>query len=124
MYNLPDLISQCAALLQPLDPRLHDLLSGRIDDAVALGLDHCTHFVVVQPGDTEGDLIDAMGFSPLVSRIDGIHLQPDWDWIEHHEGWIELVYTMGTDFAFIVFVQNAEGVLPELLELCRAGMTA
>lgn len=47
MYNLPDLISQCAALLQPLDPRLHDLLSGRIDDAVALGLDDCTHFVVV-----------------------------------------------------------------------------
>lgn len=122
MYNLPNLESQCAALLQPLDPQLRDLLAGRIDDAVALGLDDRTHFVVVQPGDTEGDLIAAMGFSPLVSRIDGIHLQPDWDWIEHHEGWIELVYTMGADFAFIVFVQDAQGVLPELLELCRAGM--
>lgn len=124
MNNLPDLESQCAALLQPLDPQLRDLLAGRIDDAVALGLDDCTHFVVVQPGDAEGDLIDAMGFSPLVSRINGIHLQPDWDWIEHHEGWIELVYTMGTDFAFIVFVQDAERVLPELLELCRAGIAA
>ncbi|MBC2653285.1 hypothetical protein [Novosphingobium aerophilum] len=119
MYNLPDLDTQCAALLQPLDPLLRDLLAGRINDAVSLDLADCTHFVVVQAGDTEADLIEALGFSPLVSRLDGIPLLPDWDWIEHHEGWIELVYTMGTDFAFIVFVEDAEGVLPELLALCR-----
>ena len=122
MNNLPDLQSQLAALNQPLDPTLRDLLHGRIQDAVALDLGDLTHICVVEPGDAEGDIIKALGFSPLVSRIDGIHLQPDWDSIERHEGWCELVYTVANDgFAFIVFVQDAPGVLPALLDLCRGG---
>lgn len=122
MYNLPDLESQRAALLQPLDPELHTLIAGRMKDALALELGELTHMVVVQPHDTEADIIDALGFSPLVSRIDGIHLQPDWDWFERHEGWFELVYAVGdSGFAYLVFVQVREGVLPDLLTLCREG---
>lgn len=84
-----------------------------------------THILVIEPGDEEGDIIDAIGFSPLVSRIDGIHLQPDWDWIDRHEGWWEPVYTVSNDgFAFILFVQDAPGVLSDLLDLCRGGWTA
>jgi hypothetical protein len=124
MINLPDLESQRAALLQPLDLELHTLIVGRMKDALALELGEHTHIVVVQPHDTEADLIDALGFSPLVSRIDGIHLEPDWDWFERHEGWFELVYTVGdSGFAFLVFVQDREGVLPDLLTLCREGLT-
>lgn len=120
MINLPDLASQNAALNQPLDPKLHDLLAGRIKDSLALDLGDLTHIVVVQPHDTEADLIEALGFSPLVSRIDGIHLEPDWDWMERHEGWFELVYTVGNSgFAYLVFVQDTVDVLPDLLELCR-----
>lgn len=122
MYNLPDLESQRAALLQPLDPELHTLIAGRIKDALTLQLGDLTHIAVIQPHDTEADIIDALGFSPLVSRIDGIHLEPDWDWFERHEGWFELVYTVGdSGFAFLVFVQDSEGVLPDLLTLCREG---
>ena len=122
MYNLPDLDSQRAALLQPLDATLHTLLAGRIQDALALELGELTHMAIIQPHDTEGDIIDALGFSPLVSRIDGIHLEPDWDWFERHEGWFELVYTVGNSgFAYLVFVQDSEGVLPDLLALCREG---
>jgi len=54
----------------------------------------------------------------------GLHspLQPDWDWIERHTGcFFELVYTVSNDgFAFLVLVQAAPGVLPDLLALCRA----
>lgn len=125
MIDLPDLDSQLAALNQPLEPTLHKLLHGRIQDALALELGDLTHFLVIEPGDAEGDIIDAIGFSPLVSRIDGIHLEPDWDWIERHEGWWELVYTVSNDgFAFILFVQDAPGVLPDLLDLCRGGWSA
>ena len=125
MIDLPDLDSQLAALNQPLEPNLHKLLHGRIQDALALELGDLTHFVVIEPGDGEGDIIDAIGFSPLVSRIAGIHLDPDWDWIERHEGWWELVYTVSNDgFAFILFVQDAPGVLPDLLDLCRGGWPA
>lgn len=122
MLNLPDLASQIAALDQPLDPKLHDLLAGRIKDALALDLGDLTHIVVIQPHDTEADIIEALGFSPLVSRIDSIHMQPDWDWLEAHVGWFELVYAVGNSgFAFLVFVQDSEGVLPDLLTLCREG---
>ena len=125
MIDLPELDSQLAALHQPLEQNLHKLLHGRIQDALALELGDLTHFVVIEPGDAEGDILDALGFSPLVSRIDGIHLQPDWDWIERHEGWWELVYTVSNDgFAFILFVQDAPGVLPDLLDLCRGGWFA
>lgn len=125
MFDLPDLDSQLAALNQPLEPNLHKLLHGHIQDALALELGDLTHFLVVEPGDAEGDIIEAIGFSPLVSRIDGIHLKPDWDWIERHEGWWELVYTVSNDgFAFILFVQDAPGVLPDLLELCQGGWSA
>lgn len=125
MIDLPDLDSQLAALNQPLEPTLHRLLHGRIQDAAVLELGDLTHFVIIEPGDAEGDIIDAIGFSPLVSRIDGIHLDPDWDWIERHEDWWELVYTVSNDgFAFILFVQDAPGVLPDLLDLCRGGWPA
>lgn len=77
MNNLPDLDSQLAALNQPLEPNLHKLLHGRILDALTLELGDLTHFLIIEPGDEEGDIIDAIGFSPLVSRIDGVHLQPD-----------------------------------------------
>lgn len=122
MIDLPDLASQRAALLQPLDANLKSLLAGRIKDALALDLGDLTHIVVVQPHDTEESMIDAIGFSPLVSRLGGIHLEPDWDWLERHDGWFELVYTVGNGgFAYLVFVQDSEGVLPELLTLCREG---
>ena len=121
MLNLPDRASQLSVLDQPLEPTLHALIKGRVQDALSLGLAELTHIVVVEPYDTEDDLIEALGFSPLVSRLEGIPLQPDWEWLERHPGWIELVYTVGNDgFAFLVLVQDVPGMLPDLLALCRA----
>ena len=120
MLNLPNRASQLAVLHQPLEPALHGLIKGRVQDALSLGLADLTHIVVVEPHDTEDDLVEALGFSPLVSRLDGIPLQPDWDWLERHTGYFELVYTLGNaGFAFLVLVQDAPGVLPDLLALCR-----
>jgi len=120
MLNLPDRASQLAVLHQPLDPVLHGRINGRVQDALSLGLADLTHIVVVEPYDDEDDLIEVLGFSPLVSRLDGTPLQADWDWIEQHTGWFELVYTVSNDgFGFLVLVQDAPGVLPDLLALCR-----
>lgn len=121
MLNLPDRASQLTVLDQPLNPELHALINGRVQDALKLGLADLTHIVVVEPYDTEDDLIEALGFSPLVSRLEGNRLEPDWDWLECHSGWFELVYTVSNaGFAFLVLVQDAPGVLPALLALCRA----
>ena len=91
-------------------------------DAFACDLANLTHILVIQPGDTEAQIIEAIGFSPLVSRMDGNRLQPDWDYLVQHAEWHELIYTVGNSgFAFIVFVERADGVLPEMLALCDAG---
>ena len=122
MIDMPDLDAILAALDTPLQPDLHELIVSRLQDAFACELADLTHVLVIQPGDTEAQIIDAIGFSPLVSRIDGHRLEPDWDYLEQHKGWWELVYTVGdSGFAFLVFVQRAAGVLPELIDLCAAG---
>lgn len=122
MIDMPDLEAMLAALRAPLAQDLHELIASRLQDAVACGLADLTHMLVIQPGDTETQIIDAIGFSPLVSRMDGIRLQPDWDYIERHPRSWELIFTVGdSGFAFLVFVERAEGVIPDLLALCDAG---
>ena len=122
MIDMPDLDAILAALRTPLQSDLHDLITGRLQDAFACDLADLTHILVIQPGDTEAQIIEAIGFSPLVSRMDGHRLQPDWDFIERHPGSWELIYTVGNSgFAFLVFVERADGVLPELLALCESG---
>lgn len=121
MIDMPDLDAILAALSTPLQPDLHDLIASRLQDAFACELADLTHILAIQPGDTEAQIIDAIGFSPLVSRMDGVRLQPDWDYIEQHERWWELVYTVGdSGFAFLVFVEKAHGVIPELTDLLVA----
>lgn len=111
MINLPDATSIRAALNQPLEPQLHELLAKRFADATACELADMTHILVIQPGDTATDIIAAIGFSP----IDAVH-----DWYEQHPGYHEWIFCVGNGgFAFLVFVQDAEGVLSNLLRLCR-----
>lgn len=117
MINLPDAASIRAALDKQLEPQLHDLIAERFAAAGACELADMTHIVVIQPDDTETDVIEAIAFSPLDTEA------PEPDWREHHPGYYELVYCVGNaGFAFLVFVQDAEGVIPELLHFCRSAI--
>lgn len=84
-----------------------------------------THLLIVEPGDTEADIIDEVGFSPLVSTWDGRlfgteGFQPFWDGLHDRGGWFELIVTVGdSGFAFVLVIADREGVLPNLLALCR-----
>ena len=118
MLNLPTIAELQVAAEATTDPALKKLLADRLTDTITCGLHQLTHVLVVEAGDSEQAIVDAVGFSPLVSRIDGVRNSPDWDWIERHTGWWELLYTVGNDgFAFIVLVEDSEG-LP-LADLCR-----
>lgn len=115
MLDLYDRDTITAALHQPLDPELHTLIADRWSDAVASDLADLTHILVVQPGDTLADIVEAIGFSPLD------HEAPEPDWRERHRTYRELIYCVGNSgFAYLVLVEDAAGVLPELLDLCRA----
>lgn len=122
MYDLPDIASLRAVLDQSLEPKLHKLLEDRLSDTLHCGLEAHTHVLVIEGHDTESQVIDAIGFSVLRSRIDEKSDDPDWDWIEAHDGWFEALYCIGNSgFAIIVLIEDAEG--SAFAAICRRHAT-
>lgn len=107
------------------DPALTQIIGKRIA-ALSQGefnLIDATEILVVEQGDTEADIIREVGFSPLVDPVDGIRFgspgfQPFWDWLIGHPGWWEMSVSFGSTFAYILFIQSADGIEPELAALC------
>lgn len=124
MLSIPDAATAATILAQPLDPDLHKLIAGRFADAAAIGLADLPYILVIQPGDTEAMIEEALGWSPLTNPIDQIRYNepsfiPYWSWLEDLDGWYELVHPVGNEgFAYILLIEWAEGVLPELLSIC------
>jgi hypothetical protein len=56
----------------------------------------------------------------LTSPPPGNGSTPAWEWIKRHDGWFELVWIF-SDWGngAILFVQDAQGVNPRLLDLCN-----
>jgi hypothetical protein len=125
MIAFSDRASLEAAPTLPLDEQLRPLLLNRIRHYATQGLLDLTHLVVVQPGDTEEDIVAEIGLSPLVNSLDGArygspNFQPWHDWLQRHDGFFELVVTVGNSgFAFVLLIQDAPGADPDLIALCR-----
>ena len=107
MQDLPTMDALRAILEKPLDPNLHKLLADRLSDTLHCCMQDHTHVIVIETDDTEEQIIDAIGFSPLRSRIDNLPDRPDWDWMERHGNWIELLFCIGdSGHAVIAFLQD------------------
>lgn len=129
MIALHDRVSIEDALSSSLDCRLRVLIAACIKQEIrptTYDLIDYTSIVVARAGDTERSIRRELGFSPLVNVFDGsrfgtAEFVPFWDVLHDHGGWFELIFTVGNDgFAFVLFVQDNEGVEPDLLALCRA----
>jgi hypothetical protein len=107
------------------DTHLKRLLTDAVSHWHASDLLGMTHLLIIGPGDTETAIREAVGFSPLVDPVDGHRVgspavTPYWNELRDHGGWFELTMTVGNSgFAFVLFIQDAEGTDPELLRLCR-----
>jgi len=125
MLSLYDEATTKAALALSIDPGLRALLTTRIVHYAAAGLASATHILVVQPGDTESAIEREIGFYPTTNIIDGVcsgsgAFHPFWDWLQDLGGWFEMIMTVGdTGFAYILLIQDADGVDPDLLTLCK-----
>lgn len=120
MNHIYDMASLERVMAVDLDPKLRSLLAARAE-FVAAG--H-TEYLIVIPGDTEADIVRQVGFSPLVNPIDGVRFpdpafHPHWDWLADQGCWFELIETFGSSFAYVLLIQDANGVPPDLLTLCR-----
>ena len=115
------------AIANPPDPQLGHLLQDRAAQLSEYGTDLCelACFIVVQPGDTLSDIETAMGFPITANFVDGIPygeegFMPYWEWIQDHGGYFEAVWILSDDgYGHVLFVQDGEGVDPQLLSLCR-----
>jgi hypothetical protein len=125
MLSIYDQASASAALARPLNPILRTLIVDRLHDAEIIGLEKLTHVIVVEPGDNERDILEEIGWSPVVNPIDGSRFGstdfiPFWSWLQDLGGWYEMILTVGNDgFAFILLIEDADSALPDLLQLCR-----
>jgi hypothetical protein len=79
----------------------------------------------VEVGDTEASITEQLGFSPLINPLDGKRFGTEgfavpFDILIDHNGYFELVMTVGNDgFAFVVFVRDREGVDPDIRAMCH-----
>jgi hypothetical protein len=123
MLHLHNQETMAIALTGGLDPKLRRLLTDRIA-ALAEDLIDWTEYLVIEPADTEADIIRHIGFTPLVEPIDGKRFgEPGfheyWDWLVDHDGWFELSVSFGSTFAYVLFIEEADRVPTDLLTLCR-----
>ncbi len=120
-----DRASMARLLADDLDPQLRQLLERRFADMITPygDLRDSTTWIVVEADTDEADLIEHLGFSPLVEPITGARFggegfQPYWDHLVDHGGWLELAISFGGSNASILLIKDAVSVLPELRAMC------
>lgn len=69
---------------------------------------HLSAIIIVRPDDPLNGLADLLGFDPQRGPLaePGSPFEPWWDWLVHHDTWLELGTTAGdSGFAWHVLVQ-------------------
>jgi hypothetical protein len=121
-----DGVSAAHALGCSLDPPMRAALEAEI--ALLTACEHdltdWTDIALIQPGDSEDDIGQEVGFSPLTNPISNVRFgepgfEPGWDHLSIHGGVFRFVFTFGSTHATILLVPDADDILPELLTLCR-----
>lgn len=122
MHHIFDADTRAVALNSDLAPDLRALLLASFA-SVDPALEHETEWLVIQPGDTEADIVRAIGLNPLIEPIDNLRYpafqQGGWDWIAQRGRYWLLAYSFGSSFGLQLLVEDADGVIPDLRALCR-----
>jgi len=123
VLHLHDRNGLLAALALPLDPELLGLLQTRVGHLEAQNLLDMTEIVVVDADTTEAEMVEAIGFAPLVD-LDGRRFgQPGFcsplEYVSkvsssYHEA---IVPVGNSGFAFHLLIRDAAD--PALVALCR-----
>lgn len=110
------------ALTTDMDAKLRLLLAERLEGLTDEVLD-CTDYLIVEPGDTEEDIMCHVGFSPLIEPINGARFgeagfHPHWDYLADRGGWFELIVSVNANFAYVLLIADADGTLAPLRAMC------
>lgn len=126
MILIHDRASAVAVSARTLDPPTRAALEAELALLTAgeHDLTDWTDIALVQPGDSESDIRREVGFSPLIDPLSNVRfgqpgLEPGWDHLSLRGGVFRFVFTFGSTHATILLVPDADGILPDLLTLCR-----
>lgn len=126
MITIYDRAAMAHVLTLDLGPQLRSLLERRFASLVTPwgDLTDWTEWIILEPGDDEDDIVREVGFSPLVEPIDGARFgakgfRPFWDHLDREDNHYLMMQSFGSTFAYVLIIPDAEGILPELLALCR-----
>lgn len=106
-----------------IDPALRQLLAARIAALPADLIDQ-TEYLVVEPGDTEEDIVRHIGLTPLAEPFEGRRWRepgfwPHWDLLEEVDGHYVMTFTFGGAFAYVLIIPQVAGTPADLIALCR-----
>ncbi|WP_439540708.1 hypothetical protein [Sphingomonas sp.] len=123
MLALFDVPSLDRALALSLDPKLRRLLRERVDHLRDGPVAEITYYLCVGPGISEDDILDEIGMVPTRS-LDGAQFGSDsfhpWhQYVADLGGWFEVILGAGNDAAFVLMIQDSDGVEPTLIDYCR-----
>ncbi len=115
------------SLLEELTPEaeLNFLMKKRLFDIVSMEwcqISELLHMVVVEAGDTVGDLEKQLGFTIMHNRWNGYShnaegFTPSWDAFDAHVHWYELTFVLSDDgFGIVVFLPRSNS--DALITLC------
>ena len=126
MITIYDRAAMARVLTLDLDPQLRRLLERRYASLVTPwgDLTDWTEWIILEPDDSEDDIVREVGFSPLIEPIDGARFGnkgflPFWDHLPPASFPFVLLPLFCSTFAYVLIVPDIDGILPELLALCR-----
>ena len=104
-----------AYLDSPITPDLNTLLQTRRDQLMEYGaLSELGEFIIIQPGDTMAAICKETGWPIVMEDV------PTFEWVQRHGSVWELPFVLSdTGAGHVLFVPDAEGIDPDLLDLCR-----
>ena len=115
MLTVTDGVSLTRALRTSIDPRLKQLLTGRVQQLGVEDLSTAARFEIVEPGDSLNGLEKELGFP--ISGDPEHSFGPEW--IADHGSFFEVLWLLSDDgYAHVALITKQPGIDPRLLELC------
>ena len=128
MITIYDSADMARVMSGPIDPDLKAILLGRLEllaDFSEWDLADLAHFIIVEPGDSIDAIAHELGINPLVNIVDNAHypqpsFEPSFEFCIVRIGYFDLTFALcDSGLGLCLLVPDREGVVPQLLELCR-----
>ena len=132
MITIYDSADMARVLSGPIDPDLKTILLDRLellDEFSAWNLADLAHFVIVEPGDSIEAIESELGINPLVNIVDDARypdpaFEPSFEFCIARIGYFDLTFALcDSGLGLCLLVPDREGVVPQLLEMCRTYAT-